>query len=528
MIDSDVSLDFLSEVKPQGFSSGASSTSSIAVVSWNQMLLYPKGSHSDDLIYAATLRLPPGWKHGTALPLANGAGEELEFEPVSLTTLVDSPVLAGQFYRSVPLTAGPAPIHEIDMAGDSPAALNMSTDLIADYTRLIAEASSLFGARHYRNYHFLLSLSENVAHFGLEHHESSDDRTWERALIDEERRKLMAGLLPHEFVHSWNGKYRRPAGLIIPDFSEPMKTDLLWVYEGLTTYLGNVLSARCGLRSPELFREDLALSAAALDYRAGRTWRPLLDTAIAAQLLYGSSEAWRNWRRGTDFYPEGDLIWLEADVIIRQQTKGRRSLDNFCRRFHGGESGPPAVKPYTYEDIVAALNDTAPYDWKSFLDSRLTETRPHPPLGGIEAGGWRLVYSEAVPDLLKAAEEVRKEVDVSFSIGLRMKEDGSIIDVVPGLASARAGLAPGMTLVAVNGRTFSGKSLRDTLKASKNASEPLELLVKNGEFYKSYRLDYHGGERYPHLERDTGRPDLLSEIIKPLVPPPASPPRGKP
>jgi predicted metalloprotease with PDZ domain len=249
------------------------------------------------------------------------------------------------------------------------------------FKNLVQEAGAIFGSRHYRDYHFLLTLSDHVAHFGLEHHESSDDRLGERAFLDESGRKVEAGLLPHEFVHSWNGKFRRPAGLATGDYQKPMKGDLLWVYEGLTEYLGEILTPRSSLITPEEFREDLAIEAAKLDRKTGRAWRPLEDTAVAAQLLYQARSDYADYRRGTDYYPEGTLIWLEADVMIRQLSKGTKSLDDFCRNFHGGPGGAPDLKPYTFDDIVAGLNAIQPYDWAGFLRTRLTSTSPHAPLG---------------------------------------------------------------------------------------------------------------------------------------------------
>jgi predicted metalloprotease with PDZ domain len=518
----EVTLDFL--LPSQGmFSGGASASAQIAVLSWNQVLLYPKGWTSDELTYAATLRLPPGWKYGTALDTAKESPQGVEFAPVSLTTLVDSPVILGAHYRAVPLAAGETPSHEIDMAADSEAALAISTETREAYNQLVAETGALFGARHYRHYHFLLSLSDNVAHFGLEHHESSDDRIAERSLVDEDLRKASAGLLPHEFVHTWNGKYRRPADLSTPDFQQPMKTDLLWVYEGLTQYLGDILTPRSGLETPEQYREDLALVAADLDNRAGRTWRPLADTAVAAQILYGTPSEWSSWRRGVDFYDEGDLIWLEADVTIRQLTHGQRSLDDFCHRFHGGQSGPPQLKTYTFDDVVKTLNDVAPYDWNTFLTARLNSTSPRAPLGGIEGGGWKLVYNETLPGQLQARESAKQYIDVSYSLGFRMSADGAVLDVLPGTPAAEAGLAPGAKILGVDGRRWTHgrfpNLLREAIRAAKGRSEPLRLLVENADYYKTIEINYHGGERYPHLERDASKPDLLGEIIKPHATP---------
>src|ERR1700685_542832 len=314
-------LDFLSPATFEGgFSAGSSATDKLAVISWNQVLLYPKGFKSDDINYTASLKLPEGWKFGTPLPISKQSGNEIHFTTVSLTTLVDSPVITGEFLKVVPLAQDP--LTEMDIAADSAAALDAPQEVWDHYKNLVEQANKLFGAHHYRDYHFLYSMSDHVAHFGLEHHESDDSRVDERGLVDETARKAEASLLPHEYVHSWNGKYRRPADLATPDSHQPMQDDLLWVYEGLTNYLGTVLTARSGLLTPEQSRDDLARTAAALDHTPGRAWRNLQDTADAAPQLYFSPQAWHSWRRSTDFYSEDTLNWLWADVIIRQQSKG--------------------------------------------------------------------------------------------------------------------------------------------------------------------------------------------------------------
>jgi predicted metalloprotease with PDZ domain len=514
----EVALDFLLPPSTGGFSSGASATAQLLDLSWHQVLLYPKGAKAGEIQYAATLRLPAGWKFGTALPYTREAEGNLQFAPVSLETLMDSPVIAGAHYRNIDLTPGGDPPHALHMVADSAAALEIKPEDGRHFSRLVAETGALFGARHYRSYHFLLTLSDHVAHFGLEHHESSDDRQGERYLIDDDLRKLSASLLPHEMVHSWNGKYRRPAGLATLDFHQPMKGELLWVYEGLTDYLGIVLTARSGLWTNENFREYLALSAAKLDRQSGRNWRPLADTTAAAQLLYSARPEGAAWRRGVDFYAEGDLIWLEADVLIRQQTQGRKTLDDFCRRFHGGESGPPKVVSYVLDDVVSALSEIAPHDWRQFFNTRVYAANPRAPLGGIESSGWRLVYKDTLPDMLKSQESADKFTDLSFSLGLTLKEDGAITDVIPGSPADNAGIGPTMKLHAVNGRRWTPAILRAAIKSAKAGSEPIDLLVENEEYFKNCKLDYHDGEKYPQLERDDARPDLLSEILKPLTP----------
>ena len=520
----DVSLDFLLPVGGGSYSSGVSSTAKLLDLSWNQLLLYPKADAPLKLPFVATLKLPDGWKFGTALPIGittrNQPGK-IEFLPTPLETLVDSPVIAGEYFREIDLAPGRQPEHFLDIVADSAAALEIKPDEIRHFSHLVTEANALFGAHHYRDYHFLLTLSDRVAHFGLEHHESSDNRQGDNYLTDPAVLPAFPDLLPHEMTHSWNGKYRRPAGLATPDYQPPMRDELLWVYEGLTDYLGKVLAARSGLQTNDDFRETFALTAAMLDNRAGRDWRSLADTAVAAQLLYAAPGTDVSRRRGTDFYPEGDLIWLEADVRIRQQTHGEKSLDDFCKAFHGGESGAPKVVPYTYDDVVNALNKIAPGDWNSFFQQRIYDITPHAPLGGIENGGWHLAYTNGLPALLKTRESQRKFTDMSYSIGLNLGKDDQINDVLPGTPADAAGIGGGMKLMAVNGRAWSADILRTAVKTAATNSAPIELLVENGDYYQTFRLDYHGGEKYPVLVRDSSKPDVLDEVIKPLTSEPA-------
>ena len=338
----------------------------------------------------------------------------------------------------------------------------------------------------------------------------------ERGLLDETARKANAALLPHEFVHSWNGKYRRPAGLVTADYSEPMKGDLLWVYEGLTEYLGDVLTPRIGLYTAEEFRDALAITAASLDRESGRAWRPLEDTAVAAQLLYNAREDYAGFRRGVDFYEEGTLLWLDVDVTIRELSKGKKSLTDFCRAFAGGPSGAPAVKPYTFDDVVSTLNAVQPYDWAEFLRERVESVEPRAPLGGIENGGWKLVYNSTRSELWKNSEAERRSIDLTYSVGLVVKDDGTVRDVVVGGPAQLAGIAPADKLMALDNRQFTSTLLREAVQATAQSARTMELLVKNGEYYSVHRITYQGGEKYPHLEREQGKRDVLSQIIQPL------------
>jgi predicted metalloprotease with PDZ domain len=517
----DVDVEYLEPTTKNGFSASASADVNLVDISWNHIVLYPKDASPAALRYVAHLKLPSGWKFGTALPVASETNGTVEFRPASLETLVDSPVIAGLHMRTIALGGEGSITHEIDAVADSEEALQMSPQQLAAYKQLVAEAGALFGARHYRDYHFLYTLSDEVTSFGLEHHESSDDRTWERTLIDDDRRRAAAMLLPHEFVHSWNGKYRRPKGLATRDYQEPMRGELLWIYEGLTEYLGWVLAGRSGLLSEEEEREWLAQTAATLDQEPGRSWRPLADTAIAAQILYDAPTAWRTVRRGVDFYPEGALIWLEADVFIRNKTQGQRSLDDFCRRFHGGKTSGPEVRPYDLEEVARTLNEVAPNDWKGFFDARLNQTTLHPPMGGIVDGGYSVVWSDEPNETDEASDKADKlNSAAAYSLGLWLDEGGRVLDVVGGLPAERAGIAPDMRVVAIDGRKQSKDVLRDALARAKPGGT-IEFIVESGDFFRTVRVDARGGERYPHLDRDGSKPDVLAKILAPRTPRPA-------
>jgi predicted metalloprotease with PDZ domain len=497
---------------------GKSSLASSKVLDllWNQVVLYPKGAATDAVKVTASVRLPEGWKFGTALTPTQQSGSSAEFQTVSLTTLVDSPLIAGANYRQVQINPpGETLTHVVDMVGESEEAIQITDKDMASLKQLVAETGKLFGARHYTKYHFLLTLGDQTAHHGLEHHESSDNGAAEDMFSNPGSHDLEADLLPHEFVHSWNGKYRRPAGLATPTYQEPMHGDLLWVYEGLTDYLGNILAARTGLRSPEQFRENLAYTAAMLDHRAGRTWRPLQDTATSVQSLFAAPTEWTNWRRTADYYPEGFLLWLEMDALIRQKSNGQKSLNDFCHLFHGGQSGPPAVVTYKFEDVVTALNQIVPNDWVKLLRERLDSKSPHAPMDGITNGGWKLVYTEQKNATMDAREKNGDSIDLSFSLGLIATKQGDICDVIHGSPAYAAGLGPGMKLIAVNGRKWSKDVVRAALRAAAHHQQAISLLAENGEYYNAYQVNYHEGDRYPHLVRVEGQPNLLDEIIKP-------------
>ena len=491
----------------------STASAKLARIKWNRLLVYIQGMNSDAINVKASLKLPAGWKFASALPVVNERGTEVQFKDVTLEQLVDSPAIIGANFRKFPLSSEGV-VHEMDVMADTPAALEMKPQTLAGLKKIVQEAYALFGARHYRSYKFLVTLSDHGGSEGLEHHESSEDGTGEAAFSDELELLDFDELIGHEYTHSWNGKYRRPAGLATPDFEQPMRGELLWVYEGLTQYLGRVLPARSGLWTPEDFRETMAAVAAQMETQSGREWRPLVDTAIDVQWGYPSPRAWMNYRRRVDYYDEGSLIWLDADVLIRTRSNGKLSLDDFCHRFHGGQDTAPMVKAYTFDDVVNTLNEVMPYDWRSFLNARVNEVNPHAPMGGITNGGWKLVYNDKPNTLIRIGDHARKSVDVTFSLGLLVKEDGSVMDVNPNFPAFKAGIAPGMKIITVNGRAWSTDVLHAAIAESKTSSAPMEFVVENGSFTETYKVNYHGGERYPHLERDSAKPDVIGDVIK--------------
>lgn len=526
----DVSLEYLA---PTGGSSNDPNTSSqLAVLEWNLITLFPKGSDAAKITVEPSVVLPAGWKFGCSMEQAPGAPADgaIHFKPVSLEMLIDQPVLAGRYYKQVDLTPGAKPPHVIDIAADSEAALALSEERLKAYKLIPAEYAAMFGARHYERYNFLLALSDRTGYNGLEHHQCSDNRANERSLIDDDTFKTFASLLTHEYFHSWNGKHRRPAGLLSPDYQKPMQDDLLWVYEGLTEYYGSVMAARAGLWKPEDYRDNLALVAAGLAAGGGRTWRPLQDTADMASKLYGSSHQWGNRRRGVDFYDEGELIWLDADTLIREKTGGKKSLDDFCRIFHGEGSGGPAlggskptVNSYTADDVFAALNKVYPYDWKTFFTKRLKSLDAGPPLAGLAQGGWKLVYNTTPNTQLDARDKSGKKIDLRFSLGLiidNQGDDHAVVDVVPGSAADKAGIGPNMKVLGINGRKFDEDLLKDALAATPKTGH-IDLLLENATYFINAKLDYSGGPRYPHLERVADTKDVLTGVITPRTKPPA-------
>jgi predicted metalloprotease with PDZ domain len=494
---------------------GTTSTPYLARIKWNRLILYPRAYKSDDIQVTASLKTPAGWKYATALQTAKESGRTTEFKPVNFTTFVDSPAIIGKYFRKFDLSDRGVP-HEMDIVADSEDALTPKPETLAGWQELVRQANALFGAHHYNSYKFLVTLSDVGGDEGLEHHESSEDGVNEKSLTEPALLIDLGDLLGHEFTHSWNGKYRRPARLTTPDFEQPMHADLLWVYEGLTEYLGKVLPTRSKLWTPENFRDAIADYTSDMELQTGRHWRPLVDTARAVQFTYSGDRQWRNRRRGSDYYDEGALIWLEADVLIRQKSGGKLSLDDFCHKFHGpngSENTGAMVKTYELEDVVATLNSVLPYDWNTFFQERVYRVADHAPMG-VANGGWKLEYSETPNAGVEMNERIYGSTSLFASIGIMINDDGTIRDVAFGTAADKAGMAPAMVVKKVGNEDYSLDALKKAITDAKGSSKSIELSVTRGGQEQIYKLDYHGGLRYPHLVRDASKPDLLSDIIK--------------
>ncbi|HET7306235.1 MAG TPA: M61 family peptidase [Gammaproteobacteria bacterium] len=491
----------------------------LADMAWNSVLLYPAGVPVKDLRYQASLRLPTGWKFATALDPTGHDDSLVHFAAVPLNTLVDSPVMAGMYYRRIPLDSSPRVT--LNLFADAKALLNTLSDKqIAAYKKLPEQMYALFGSHHYDHYDFLMAISDNVGN-GLEHHQSSEDGGGAQYFANSQRFLAGADLLTHEYTHSWNGKFLRPKGLATPDYQQPMQDRLLWVYEGLTQYIGDVMAVRIGLRTPDEFRQQLAHIAAVMDHRTGRTWRNLEDTAVAGPLRFVTPRDWANYKRisGIDFYTEGVLVWLDVDTKIRELSHDRHSLNDFCRLFYGIDNGSWQTIPYTFNDLVATLNKVQPYDWAAFLHHLLDRTGQGAPLDGVTRSGWKLTYTDTPSDYAKAIHNRGKDqtFNLMFSIGLKLDGDGKISDVLWNGPAFKAGLGAGMTIMAVNGMQFTPEVLKRAIVVAKQSGDaPIKLLVKNQNWFVTYDVDYHDGLRYPHLERNKGQPDYLGKIISPL------------
>ncbi len=490
----------------------------MAMLEWERLLLYPDGIPVRDIQIQPSIRVPAGWGVGTALTPTGTEGSTTHFAPLTVEMLEDSPVLTGKYFKEIPLAPDVTPKHFLDVTSDAPEDIELKPQFLAALNNLVHEAGAMYSSHHYNNYHFLLTLSDYADSDGLEHHQSSDDGVEEEGFSDKQQFLVNADVLPHEFTHSWNGKYRRPAGLATPDYKTPMQGQLLWVYEGMTQYLGDLLAARSGFRTADQYRETLSFLAASLDNWPGRNWRNTEDTAVASAIQRGGDPAWMNWRRRKDYYREGELLWLDVDVTIRQLTHNKKSLHDFLVLFvgKGGDTGPMVV-PYTLDEVVQTLNQVVPYDWAGFLHERVTTLNQHANFAGIEHGGYRLVYVDTPTSYEQALYAGSGEYDGWFSAGLHVSRDGAISDIRVYSAADEAKLAPGEKIIAVDGRIFSTGTLRHAIQHAKGSTEPIHLIVQSDAYIYPIDLNYHDGEKYPTLQKIDNKPALLDDIIKPMT-----------
>jgi predicted metalloprotease with PDZ domain len=500
----------------------------MAALEWEGLLLYPAGIPGKQIAIEPALKVPGGWGIGTALQHVGegsypvpAAGSIAHFAVTNVEQLEDSPVITGEYFHEYELAKEISPKHYLDLVADYPEDVKLRSEVVVGLNNLVREASALYGSHHYGVYHFLLTLSDVAGGEGLEHGQSSDNGLGEKGFADAVHTLSSADLLPHEFTHSWNGKYRRPAGLYQPDFATAQQGSLLWVYEGMTQYLGNVLAARSGLVKPSEYRDLLAASAANLDTKPGRAWRSTGDTAVAASILRSRDMAWSSLRRGQDYYQEGELLWLDADTLIRKLSNGKKSLDDFEKIFlgKGGNTGAE-IAPYTFEEVAADLNAVVPYDWAKFLNDRVYKINPRADVAGIEQGGYKLVYKDkpnATQRALQGVGRGRASVNCWYSLGVQISGDGQIVDVRWNGPADKARLAPGDKVLTIGDQIFSTDALRAAIAASKTSNTPLHLMVQADNYVRSVDVDYHDGERYPVLERVESAPSLLDDILKPVT-----------
>lgn len=491
-------------------------SSEIIDLAWNTVVLYPAGYFSRGIEYSPTIRLPDGWQFATALDTASHTGNLVQFRTVPLNTLVDSPLYAGKNFKRLDLSTDPNNRVFLDVFADSPEDLKITPKELQLHRNLAKQAQKLFDSHHYRHYDFLFLLSDTVGGVGLEHHQSSEDGTRANYFTEWAAGVRGRDLLAHEYTHSWNGKFRRPADLWTPNFNVPMRDDLLWVYEGLTQYFGYVLTARSGLRTPEQTRDLIAMIAANFDVSPGRKWRPLVDTTNQPIISQRRPVTWVSWQRPEDYYQEGLLIWLDADTRIRELSGGKKSLDDFARLFFGIDNGSYVTQTYSLKGIVGALNAVEPYDWERFLRTRVYELAPQTPEEGIIRGGYRLAYSDTRPGWMKQGNRPDAVTSFATSIGISVKKEGTLSNVWWDSPAFRAGITPDMQIEAVNGMKFTLDVLRSAIKDAEKSKDSLKLLIKRGDRFQTIDLDYHNGLRYPRLERIADTPDRLDAILAPV------------
>jgi predicted metalloprotease with PDZ domain len=481
-------------------------------LNWWIAALYPAGHYSRQVMIDASVKLPPGWDFGTALETESSIGGVTKFKTVPFDVLIDSPLISGKYLRKFDLDPGGRSRVTFDVMGDTAEMVDAKPEQIETIRNLVKQADKLYGSRHYDHYDLLLSVSAKLGGMGLEHQRSSDNGTGPGYFRDWDQHSVSRDLLAHEYTHSWNGKFRRPADLWTPSFNVPMRGSLLWVYEGMTQYWGQVLAARAGFYTKAEALDVWAMTAATYDYQKGRAYRPLVDTTNDPIIARRAAIPWRNWQRSEDYYSEGQLIWLDVDTLIREKSGGKKSLDDFAKAFLGMNDGDWGQLTYTWKDVVDTLNKVQPYDWDSFLRQRVLDVAPKAPLDGFERGGYRLVYAETPSDYWKAGENRSKGANLTYSIGLVANQSGKLTAVTWDSPAFKAGLTMADTILAVNGQTFDADKLRAAVAATRTGGK-LELLVKNPDAYRTVTIAYTGGARYPKLERIPGVPARLDDIF---------------
>jgi predicted metalloprotease with PDZ domain len=481
---------------------------------WNVVLLYPAGYFTRQITVEPSVRLPDGWQFATALEIASTTSGLTRFKAVPLETLVDSPMFAGQYFKRFELDPDAAAPVRLNVVADRPELLDIKPEQLEAHRELVRQAYKLYGSHHYDHYDFLLALTDRMGGIGLEHHRSSEDGTVPTYFTAWDRNTDEHDLLPHEYTHSWNGKFRRPADLWTPNYNVPMRGSLLWVYEGQTEYWGYVLAARSGLLTKQQALDAIGSIAATYAHRIGRQWRALQDTTNDPIAALRRPLAWRSWERSEDYYFEGQLIWLDVDTLIREQSGDRKSLDDFASAFYsvGGTSYVPVT--YSFEDIVQALNAVQPYDWASFLRARLESHGPAP-LDGLARGGYKLTYTDTPTEYFRNSELRRRVSDLMFSLGFVVSDDGRLSEVLWDGPAFRNSLTLGTQIVSVNGAAYSGDRLKDAIRDAQKSGTPIELNVRNGDRYRNVTFNYRDGLRYPRLERDTSKPARLDQILAP-------------
>ena len=487
-------------------------TPDLASIQWISNSLYPAGYYVRQIPVQASVIVPTGWKVATALRPSAQNGNRIDYPVTSYEILLDSPLIAGAHYRQIPLSDDVT----LDVIADTEAELAAKPEQVAAHKRLVEQAYKLFGAEHYDHYNFLLTISDYLGGIGLEHHRSSENGVDRGYFTDWDNMLRDRNLLPHEYVHSWNGKYRRGADLWTPDYRTPMQDSLLWVYEGQTQFWGYVLGARSGMLSKEDTLGALASIAATYGYATpGRTWRPLVDTTNDPIVANRSPQAWRSWQRSEDYYSEGLLIWTDVDRIIRTESHGKKSIDDFARAFFGMRNRDYGELTYTFEDVVRTLNAVQPYDWEAYLRAKVLDVAANPPLEGLTKGGYNLVFTDEPTAWIKSGEKSSKNNDLTYSGGYVVGNDGKITTVIWDSAAFNAGMTVGSELLAVNGRKFDGAGLKAAIKEAKGTNVPVKLLVKSGEVFRTLDLDWHGGLRYPRLEKVGKAPGTLDDLLAP-------------